>query len=282
MTSDALAARMKSYEVRETERAVLPGLPLVVRVDGRSFSKFTAGMRQPYDQELADLMQATAQYLVQKTDAVIGYTQSDEISLLLEPPQGDVHRRQDMLFGGRIQKLVSVTASMATAFFVTRAVGLWPDRCARELPIFDSRVFAVPNRIEAINALIWREQDATKNAITMAARAFYTHKDLHKKSGAEKQDMLFQKGVNFNDYPARFKRGVYLQRRDVLRELSPIERARIPTAHQPKGPLRRSQVVVLDLPPFARVSNREAVVFDKADASPMTAPPAPPKRRRGG
>lgn len=278
MSTDALGDRIKRYEAAETERTVLPGLPLVVRVDGRGFSKFTAGMARPYDQAMADLMQATAAHLVQKTDAVIGYTQSDEITLIMEAPQGDVTRHQDMLFGGRIQKLVSVTAGLATAFFATRAIGLWPDRCARELPVFDCRVFPAPNRTEAVNALIWREWDATKNAITMAARAHYTHKELNGKSGPEKQEMLFQRGVNFNDYPARFKRGVYLQRREVARTLTPEELARIPVNRRPAGPLLRSQVVALELPPLSRVSNREAVVFDKAD--PVLAPEATPTSRR--
>lgn len=265
MTTDPLGDRIKGYEARETDRTVLPGLPLIVRVDGRGFSKFTAGMTRPYDQDMADLMQATAAYLIKKTDAVIAYTQSDEITLILEPPQGDVSRQRDMLFGGRIQKLVSITAGLATAYFSTHARDLWPKRCARELPIFDSRVFAVPNRTEAVNALVWREQDATKNAITMAAGAYYSHRELHGKTGAERQELLFQKGVNFNDYPARFKRGVYLQRREVARELTPAQLARIPLDRQPNGPILRSEIVALDLPILTRVGNREAVVFDKAD-----------------
>lgn len=303
-TNDAMGDRMKAYERRETERRAMRGVPLVVRVDGRSFSRFTRGLARPYDQDMADLMVEVARYLVEQTQAKVALTQSDEISLILEPFDhvgiGEVRRAlaqvaslldagdaaagkakslelldrtargaslvrddTDFLFGGRFQKLCSVIAGLATARFVKDAVRLWPDRCARQLPVFDARVFEVPNRDEAVAALVWRELDATKNAVSMAARAHFPHSRLHGKSSSQMQEMLFQEhGVNFNDYPARFKRGVYLQRRTVDRELAPERLARIPEGKRPTGPIVRTEVICLDLPPITRVANRVEVLLD--------------------
>ena len=263
--SDELGHRIKRYERQETERMLLPGLPVIVRVDGRGFSKFTRGMRKPFDPVMADLMDTTAQFLVKKTQAVVAYTQSDEISLILEAPAGDAARWEEMFFGGRLQKLTSVIASLATAAFVARALDAFPEACARELPVFDARVFNVPNRQEAVNTLIWREIDATKNAIGLAAHQFYSTQELNGKNSAERQEMLFQKGINFNDYPVRFKRGVYFKRCEVERILSPDELARIPENRRPDGPVVRTEVLALDLPPLMQVANRLAVVFEGAE-----------------
>jgi len=274
---DTLGDRIKAYEARETGRKAMPGLPLVIRLDGNSFSKFTAGMRRPYDSDLADLMLATAKHLLEATPGVVwGYTQSDEISLLVdpnargsredagEPAQGK--GAADFLFDGRFSKLTSILAGKATARFLIDAVRLWPDRVARQLPVFDCRVFEVPNREEAVNAVLWRELDATKNAVSMAARAYFSHKSLHGKSGSEMQEMLFQgHGVNFNDYPARFKRGVHIQRRTVLRELSPQALAKIPPDRRPDGPVRRRETATLDLPPLLKIRNRVEMIFDGED-----------------
>jgi len=310
-TTDALGDRMKAYERRETERRAMRGVPLVVRVDGRSFSRFTRGMARPFDQDMADLMVEVARYLVEQTQAKVALTQSDEISLVLEPFDhvgiGEVRRAladsvsrfeagdaaaaaartkalldrtargaslarddADFLFGGRFQKLCSVVAGLATARFVKDAVRLWPERCARQLPVFDARVFEVPNRDEAVAALVWRELDATKNAVSMAARAHFPHARLQGKTPAQMQEMLFrEKGINFNAYPARFKRGVYLQRRTAARELPPERLALIPEGKRPTGPVLRTEIACLDLPPITRVVNRVEVLLDGAE--PRTA-----------
>lgn len=301
---DALGDRMKAYERREGDRRAMRGLPLVARVDGRSFGAFTRGMARPYDPAMADLMVEVARYLVEQTHARVAYTQSDEISLVLEPfdlvGTGEVERAlngvvsllesgdargaeagaqalldrakrsgaasrgdADFMFGGRFQKLCSVVAGLATARFVRDAVRLWPERCERRLPVFDCRVFEVPSREEAVNALLWRELDAAKNAVSMAARAHFPHSRLQGKSSAEMQEMLFrERGVNFNDYPARFKRGVFVQRKTVFRPLSPEQLARIPEGKRPAGPVPRTEILCLDLPPIARVANRVEVLLD--------------------
>lgn len=254
-----ISDRIKSYEAREIGRTALRGLPIVVRLDGRAFHSFTRGMARPFDPALSALMVETAKFLVEQTHARIGYTQSDEISLILlsDGP------KSDPLFGGRLFKLTSVLASMATARFMMGAISLWPEKVTRSPPVFDARVFEVPTREEAVNAIMWREWDATKNAISMAASAHFSPMQLHGKNGAEMQEMLFsERGINFNDYPAGFKRGTYVQRRLYEKTLDEETLARIPPGKRPTGPVMRSEVAVLELPPLAKVPNRVAVLMD--------------------
>ena len=123
--------------------------------------------------------------------------------------------------------------------------------------------------MEAANNILWRELDATKNAISMAARHYYSHKELTDKTGSEMQELLWQKGVNFNDYPAFFKRGTFIRRSVTNRKLTPEEIARIPEKHRTPAVLdsviERTDVVKLEMPPFSKVANRVEVIFDGAE-----------------
>ena len=172
--TDAFGDRMKSYERTEAGRRALPLLPIMIRLDGKGFSRWTRGLERPYDVRLSETMVHITERLVEELGACIGYTQSDEISLVLY--SDDYH--QEVYFGGKFQKLVSVSASMATALFNQRSAEQFPDK---PLAFFDSRVWTVPNLTEAANAFLWREIDATKNSVSMAARHYYSHKKLHKK-----------------------------------------------------------------------------------------------------
>ena len=256
MSKDDFGNRMKDYETVETSRRFMPLLPIYARIDGRCFSDFTRGMERPFDNAMSRMMIDTTKYLVEETHARIGYTQSDEISLVWAQDSYD----SDIFFCGKAQKMVSVLASLATAKFNS----LCTPELREKLPTFDCRVFQLPNRVEAANAFLWREKDAAKNAISMAARSFYSHKALHGKSGSEMQEMIFQKGQNFNDYPAFFKRGTFVRRVTELRHMTDEELARIPEKHWPKEPVMRSRIVELDMPIFTKVSNRVSVIFDGA------------------
>lgn len=255
---DDLGDRMKAYEARETERRFLPMLPVYARIDGRNFSGFTRDFRRPFDEHMHRAMVQTTSLLVGKTHAKIGYTQSDEINLVWMGERYD----GGIFFDGKVLKMASVLASLATAAFCREMSGHM-DR----LPHFDCRVFQLPNRTEAANVFLWRELDATKNAISMAARSVYSHKALDHKNGAEMQEMLFAKGVNFNDYPVSFKRGTFVRRITVERPFTAEELERIPEKHRPVADalVTRSQIVPLDMPKFATVTNREAVIFDGAE-----------------
>src|SRR4051794_20634453 len=208
MRKDDFGDRMKAYEAAETERYFMPLLPIYARIDGRSLSGFTSGLDRPYDLRITRAMVETVKFLVEETHARIGYTQSDEISLVWQQDRYD----SEVLFGGKVQKLVSVLAALASVRFNHACLaedGL-RERAEKMMPTFDCRVFQLPNRTEAANAFLWREKDATKNAVSMAARSFYPHKQLHGKSSSEMQEMIFQKGRNFNDYPTFFKRGTFV------------------------------------------------------------------------
>lgn len=260
--SDEFGDRMKAYEAVEAGRRFIPLLPVYARIDGRGFSRFTRGMDRPFDPRLSDAMIDTTKYLVVETHARIGYTQSDEISLVWQQERYD----SSIIFDGKIQKMCSVLASITAAFFMRACSDRLPGYEDR-LPAFDCRVFQFPNRTEAANVFLWREQDAAKNAISMAARAVYSHKQLDSKNGAEMQEMLWQKGINFNDYPAFFKRGTFVRRVTVRRTLAALELARIPQAHRPApdAEFERSEIIALEMPTFSRVTNREAVIFDGAE-----------------
>lgn len=263
MDKTALGDRMKWYESQETDEQFLPMIPVVVRVDGRSFSRFTKPFERPIDEKFRSVMVEVTKYLVDQTNAVIGYTQSDEISLVLytENP------KSQMFFNGRKFKLTSGIAAMASVKFLALAQQAWPEYIAKmdqsdSLPTFDCRCFQVPTKDEAVNALIWREQDATKNAITMAAYCYYSHKELEGKNGKAKKAMLADKGVDFNDYPVYFRRGTYVKRRLVTQKLEEEIIQKIPEQHRPKdGLVQRHQMQEMRIPPLAHIENRVGVIF---------------------
>lgn len=256
--SDELAGRMKRYEARETERKLLPRSYFVARIDGRCFSRFTADMARPYDVAMFEAMDATARYLVEETHALVGYTQSDEINLVFGP-------HDEPMFGGRVFKLTSVLAGMASARFTVQAMRHWPERAIRMPPAFDCRVFEVPSREEAVNVLIWRELDATKNAVSMAARSKFSPSKMFGQSSAQLQEMLFQEhGINFATYPWRFKRGAYFRRVVFEKELDAETLAKIPEMHRPTAPVTRSEVREMYLPPILKVENRVETLLDGA------------------
>jgi tRNA(His) guanylyltransferase len=137
--------------------------------------------------------------------AKMAFVQSDEISIIMTDFD-DI--KTDAWFDGNIQKIVSVSASIATVAF-NNGMYLDEDILASmdKVAYFDSRVFTIPELGEVINYLIWRQQDATRNSIQMGAQSMYNQKELHGKNTDEQQEMMFQKGTNWNDYPTGFKRG---------------------------------------------------------------------------
>lgn len=263
MAKDGLGDRCKGYEAAEAGRRAVRGQPLVARLDGRAFHTFTRDLARPYERGMSMAMIETTRFLVEETRALVGYTQSDEITLAWFEAADSV---SEYLFDGRFQKLASVLAGMASAKFCQLVVTHLPSKVA-ETPHFDCRVWQVPTLADAMDVFVWREDDATKNSITMAAGAYYSDAELDGKNGSVKQEMLAQKGVSWNDYPRFFQRGTYLQRRTHERALTDDERARIPEAHRPPGGalFKRTQVVELDLPPVRQIANLSAVLFERAE-----------------
>lgn len=241
----------KSFETHEAGRTVMKGLPIIARLDGRAFHTFTRGLKRPYDPDMAKLMIETTKYLVYEMKPLVGYTQSDEITLVWYQPTDST---SEILFGGKYQKLTSILAGMASAKFAELVPTHLPNKVGKT-PHFDCRVWQVPSFREALAVFIWREDDATKNSITMAAQAYYSVKELHGKHSADKQEMLFQKGINWNDYPNFFKRGTYLKRKTVVRSLSDAELERIPEAHRPPkdATFMRTKIEELDISPIRQL-----------------------------
>lgn len=234
-----LGDRMKEYEAT-TRTTLLRRTPVIIRVDGRAFHTFTkriiadqfldvdrTGNRvcdmslvdTPYSVKLHSVMNATAASLFnQIQNAVFVYTQSDEISILLR--DWDRHETQQW-FGGGVQKMCSLSSSIATAafnFHFEREFNYQPT-CLQDLATFDSRVFNLPKE-EVVNYFIWRQQDASRNSVQMYGRHFFSQKEMMGKNNNQVQDMLMlQKGKNWNDLPSWMKRGSCVYSR---RDWSPI------------------------------------------------------------
>jgi tRNA(His) guanylyltransferase len=262
MKDDMFGDRMKQYEQAEAGRRFLPLLPIIVRLDGKCFHSFTKRFNRPYDKKLSDIFVDVTKFLVEETNARMGYTQSDEISLVYYSDSYD----SQVFYDGKIAKMVSVLTSMCTAKF--NQLSFRRD-LSGELAMFDCRAWQVPNLVEAANAFLWREQDASKNSISMAARAYFSHKALMNKSGSEMQEMLFsEKGINWNNFPSFFKRGTFVQRRTTFKTFSAEELESLPPMHDarknPDLKVERSEVVVLEMPQFSKVTNRVEVIFNGA------------------
>lgn len=207
--SDVFGDKVKSFESASAKVLLNEDEPICVRLDGKAFHTFTKGLKRPYDKRLSDAMIETMNYLVEKTDARIGYTQSDEITLVYFK----VATHQQTFFGARVQKLTSVLASMATAKFNSEMVKNIPEK-ADLFAFFDCRVWNVPTLQDVADVLIWRQDDAIKNAVSMAAHSIYSNKELFKKSSKEKIQMLKDSGINWDDYPDFFKSGTYAMKKN--------------------------------------------------------------------
>lgn len=202
-----LGQRMKDYETVAAAR-LMPKVPVLIRIDGKAFHTLTRKMARPYDQRLMHAMQQTAAYLcAQIMGCRLAYVQSDEISLLLIDYQ---NRDSEGWFGYEVQKMCSVAASMAAAAFVGPFREHFPENPG--LPAFDARCWNLPVH-EVTNYFIWRQQDATRNSVAMAAQAHFSHTRLHGVDSDQMQELLFkEKGINWNDYATDFKRGAAVRR----------------------------------------------------------------------
>lgn len=269
-TKDPLGDRMKMYEDPESDRRFMPLLPILARLDGINFSKFTKGMQSPYDLRFRAAMIATTKHLVETTGALTGYTQSDEITLVW---YSETLRRQTW-FDGRVLKMCTHMATLATLFFFKEIQRTMPEFAYRD-PRFDARANNVPTVEEGANNFLWRESDATKNSVNMLAHQCFSAKALMYKSGNDKLDMMIAKGINWNSMPSAYKRGVYVQRRIISSPFTTEEINALPPMHSartnPNLMVDRSFIGVVEFPPLSKVTNRVDVIFK--GAQPTTASP---------
>lgn len=227
--NDALGTRMKTFYEQVPKTRLVRRMPVAIRLDGKAFHTFTRGFQKPFDEVLGNAMVRTMEYLCKNIQGcVFGYTQSDEITLLLID-----YQTLDTCawFDYEIQKMCSISASMATIAFNKYFFEEARDWYNRQLPstlqceqnivkqwkvykiaaekgaMFDARCFNIPKE-EACNLVYWRQLDATRNSIQMVGQANFSHSELQGCSCSVIQDMLHeQKGINWNDFPTRWKRG---------------------------------------------------------------------------
>lgn len=243
-TFDALGDRLKEQEQIEAGRKADATKPLMCRLDGKSFHTFTNGLKRPYDERLSQLMIDTTKFLIEKTNARIGYTQSDEITLCWWNEDDPVHVPL-YLFDGKFQKLTSVIASYAGAFFAKELANRIPEK-ANAIPCFDARIWNVDDIDDVFLNFKWRQDDAIKNSISMAAQAHFSHKSLHKIGSETKKQMLKDIGHPWENEPEFFKMGSFIKRVIKTVELTEDQLSKIPENYQPTGPVQRSFIEVMD------------------------------------
>ena len=223
---DDLGTRMKEFYEGIPKTRLMRRTPVAIRIDGKAFHTFTRGFAKPFDEVLVKSMQETTKYLCENIQGcVLGYTQSDEITLILVDYK---KLNSDAWFDYEVQKMCSISASMATMAFnriFKENAGDWlgnqvvpiPESTAQLFTLymekiekgamFDARCFNIP-REEVTNLVYWRQLDATRNSIQMVGQANFSHKELQGCSCNKIQDMLHEeKGINWNDFPTHLKRG---------------------------------------------------------------------------
>lgn len=234
--NDDLGTRMKTYYENIPKTKLMRRTPVAIRIDGKAFHTFTKGFDKPFDKVLMTTMQETTKYLCENIQGcVFGYTQSDEITLILV----DYKRLNSAAwFDYEVQKMCSIAASMATMAFnkiFQKYVNRYISRIAyytnnfnmdisdrtdvyriaqEKGAVFDARCFNIPKE-EVTNLIYWRQLDATRNSIQMVGQANFTHKELQNKSCNDIQNMLLtEKNVNWNNYPPECKRGTAVIKKD--------------------------------------------------------------------
>lgn len=241
MDKSDIAERMKKYEsVSKTK--LMNREPVIIRIDGKAFHTFTKGFAKPFDEILIGSMQDTTKYLCENIQGcVLGYTQSDEITLVLVDYK---NFNSSAWFDYEVQKMCSIAASMATMIFNRRFVERYLDNTAFRVykidfknedsvesyrkivtayetasnkgAMFDARCFNIPKE-EVTNNIYWRQLDASRNSIQMVAQSYFSQKELHGKSCNDILDMLLlQKGINWNVLPTYQKRGSCCIKKDFI------------------------------------------------------------------
>lgn len=231
--NDELGKRIKENYENIPKTRLMRRTPVAIRIDGKAFHTFVRGFQKPFDEVLIKSMQETTKYLCENIQGcILGYTQSDEITLILIDYQ---RLTSSAWFDYEVQKMCSISASMATMAFnkifaknvmeydfewkcslVPQSVEIQKKHCnymevlnkaVEKGAMFDARCFNVPKE-EVTNLIYWRQLDATRNSIQMVGQANFSHKELQNKSCNDIQDMLMtQKNINWNDFPIYQKRG---------------------------------------------------------------------------
>lgn len=244
---DALGDKHKRLESTFTGLSLTPGVPYIIRLDGRAFHTFTKNFERPFSDKIRDAMVETTKALVHHTRADIGYTQSDEITL------GFFGGRDSMDFDGRVMKMATVLAGYCSVAFYKEISKNWMSNTYDLFPCFDARVWHVKNDETILENLLWRQQDAMRNSASMAAHAYFSVKELHKVGRSDQIKMLAAQGIDWHAYHYHYRHGTFVKKvpvlvdpanypQDLIDKLSPEQLQKLP-----KEPFIRNRTVALDI-----------------------------------
>ena len=259
----SLADRMKTYETVTTGIALIERLPIYARIDMRAGHTWCRGLTKPFDSRYTDAMQAAVKHIIAHTGAAAGYCQSDEASFVWLD-----HTK--IPFETRLFKLQSVLASMFTGAFVKACLeSSLKDKTLKLLPSFDCRVMNLPNLEECANMILWRVQDSVKNSITLLALEHFSTKQLDKKSGLVKIQMLKELGIDYyTTLTASQRFGAFFHKENYSKKLDEADLREIPEKNWPKADengdrtVIRSRIVEIQLPvPLDQIKNRDKFLF---------------------
>lgn len=266
MDLNTLSEWCKWLEKNFSNEVMIPTLPVIIRLDGNNFHNWTVGLERPFDRNLTKLMIETTKFLVKETNAIVGYTQSDEITLILYSSD----RKSSIYNEGKKQKILSKLTAKCVNFFNEKRKELLPTH--DKIAVFDCRIYQTPTLHDACVHLLWRENDATKNSISMLAQSLFSHKQLQNLNGSQMQDMMMiEKNVNWNDLESNLKRGAYVKRIKTSTPFTTDELKDLPPMHQahrnPNLIIERSVIKEIEYPIFNTIKNKEDVIF--YDAKPI-------------
>ena len=260
MNFDTLGIWCKWLEKNFSNEIMIPTLPVIIRLDGNNFSKWTHGLNKPFDANLTKLMIETTKMLVKETNAVIGYHQSDEITLILYS-----HDRKSSIYNdGKKQKILSKLTGKCVSFFNEERKFLLPNH--NKVANFDCRIYQTPTLHDACVQLLWRENDATKNSISMLAQSLFPHEDLKHLNSSQLQDkMMLERSINWNDLETKYKRGTYIRNVKTSKPFTTEEIDSLPLKHaarsNPDLVIERLVMQEIEMPIFNKITNKEDVIF---------------------
>jgi tRNA(His) guanylyltransferase len=228
---DPIGHRMKTKYESVFGALVPQRTYILLRIDGRAFHYYTRSSVKPFDSGIAEAMDEGALAIcAEMMGCRFAYGQSDEYSFLAT----DFETYQsESWFGGNIQKIASVSASIFTAAFNSARLKQqnnqgketdWIHVKRLVSATFDARVFVIPSRTEVENYFIWRQQDAARNSLNMLASCHYSHKELLNASNGDRHELLRKVGINWNDCPTDQKRGRVVLRRERSRQVTYIHK----------------------------------------------------------
>jgi tRNA(His) 5'-end guanylyltransferase len=218
-----VAARMKRYEAEISDKLLRNDKPIIMRLDGTSFSTFTAPYKKPFDDRIHKALVMAAADISEKYQPQTAYVCSDEVSFIFA--ENTLINKNNAVHGGRPQKITSVASGMLSARFTHHIFKMLFEKDVTLLkaminnpPYFDCRIAELPSREEAFENIGWRQMDCIRNSIALLARKHYSHDETTSKKSAELIQMLQEKNLEWNEQPNAFRYGTLLKKRKVAKE----------------------------------------------------------------